>query len=144
MGRQLHVGRSGSDNLIIDLIEDESVSVQVDCGPEAMWKGDVPLMRLKVDGLRWRDDEHFHLGWLECALDVGDSVTVRILDGNEKTSSPTKEERYVAPEKDCVFCRKKASEVEVLIEKDMFARICNECVATCQEVLEQRASDGSG
>jgi hypothetical protein len=108
-----------------------------------MWKGDLPLMRFKVDGLRWRDDEHYHLAWLESALDIGDSVMVRIADSNENASKLIKEELYVEPEKDCVFCRKKSSEVEVLIEKDMFARICNECVATCQEVLDKRETDES-
>ena len=138
MGRQLHLDRSDCEKLVIDLVDDESVSVQIDCGPKAMWKGDLPLMRLKVDGLRWRDDEHHHRGWIESALDIGDSVVVTIADSNENVSKLTKEELYVEPEKDCVFCRKKSSEVEVLIEKDMFARICKECVATCQEILDQR------
>ena len=144
MGRQLHLERSSFEKLVIDLVDDESVTVQIHCGPKAMWKGDdQPLMSLKVDGLRWRDDEHHHLGWHESALDTGDSVVLKIADSNENASELTKEELYVQPEKDCVFCRKKSSEVEVLIEKDMLARICNECVAVCQEVLDQQKSGGS-
>ena len=123
MGRQLHLDHPNGESLIIDLVDDESVSVQIHCGPEALWKSEMPLMRLKVDGLRWRDEEHHHLGWLDKALSVGDTITVRPTDSDEQPSALSNEELFVEPEKDCVFCRKKATEVDVLIEKNVFARM---------------------
>ena len=54
MGRQLHLERSSFEKLVIDLVDDESVTVRIHCGPKAMSKSDdQPLMSLKVDGLRW-------------------------------------------------------------------------------------------
>ena len=141
MGRQLHLDHPNGESLVVDLVDDESVSVRVDCGPEALWKNEMPLMRLTVDGLRWRNEEHHHLGWLEKALSVGDTITVRLTDTDEQPSALSKEELFVMPEKDCAFCGKKASKVDVLFEKDVMARICNECVASCQQELDERKSD---
>ena len=136
MKKQFHIKVSGEEKLVIDLVEDESVSVYVDNSPTYFKKNKTLLPALRIEGLRWRNDQHFHLGWLERNLNSEDEIKIKLTESEEPPSPLTKEQKYVAPEKDCSFCHKKKSEVDVLVEKNFMARICNECTELAVKAIE--------
>ncbi len=138
---QFHIKLPDQSSLVVDASDDESFSVHVDSFPKnSEWDKSL----LNVKGLRWRDEKHYHLEWLEnYELDVGDVVTVEVVDANEQISPPKKVQEYVEPEKHCGFCEKRASEVEILIVRNpeyQLSGICNECVEACTREIEARRS----
>lgn len=136
MKKQFHIKVSGEEKLVIDLVEDESVSVYVDNPPINYAKDKTLLPTLRIEGLRWRNNQHFHLGWLKKKLNSDDEINIKLMQSDEPSSPITKEQEYIAPEKSCSFCHKKKSEVEVLIEKDFMACICNECTELALKAIE--------
>ena len=137
MKKQFHIKVTGTEELVIDLNDNESVSVHIDNPPIKFQKEDLPLPTIRVDGLRWKDEQHFHLGWMEKNIEIGDEVRIKIVESNKQATLLNKEEEYISPEEKCSFCRKKKSEVEILIEKDFMARICNECVDLAQTAMDE-------
>lgn len=137
MKKQFHIKVTGEEKLVIDLAGDESVSVYVDNPPTDNEKDKPLLPTLRVEGLRWREDQHFHLGWLEKNINSEDEINIKLTESDEASSPLTMEEEYIAPEKDCSFCHKKKSEVEVLVEKNFMARICNECTELVVKSIEE-------
>ncbi len=136
MKKQFHIKVTGEEKLVIDLAGDESVGVYVDNPPTDYEKDKLLLPTLRIEGLRWRDEQHFHLGWLEKNINSEDEISIKLTEANEDSSPLTKEEVYIAPEKDCSFCHKKKSEVEVLVEKNYMVSICNECTELAVKAIE--------
>lgn len=141
MKKQIHIEVTGAEEIVIDVNEHESVSVHIDNPPTKFQKEQVLRPSVKVDGLRWKNEQHFHLGWLEKNLQFGDEVRIKLMESCQSASSIAKEEEYIAPEENCSFCGKTKSEVEVLVEKSFMARICNECVELAQGVIEQHRNE---
>ena len=140
MKKQLHIKINDLEPVVIDVIEDESVNISLDQPPTKFQKEKdrIPKTLLKIDGLRWRDNEHYHLGWLEREVVLNDAITIQLKEDNRVPTPLAKEELYEKPEKECSFCHRKASEVKHLVEKDMFNRICDECVKSCQKAIDAR------
>jgi len=139
--KQVIVSAENIEPIVIDVKGDESVSIQVDLPPKNVPGGGKASPMLHVNGLRWRDEEHFHLGWLEKKLSFSEEVNIKLTFSVKEPSILQKEEKYVAPEEECSFCYKKKSEVEILVEKDFMARICNECVELSQNIIEERRNE---
>jgi len=137
MTKQFHINVADRDNVVIDVKDDESFSIKIDQPPTKFFKDTEEVRKpyIQVDGLRWRNDDHFHLGWFESELNIDDKITIQILESNEDASQLTKEEKYFPPEKECSFCDKKSSEVKYLIEGNCYNYICEECVDKAQEII---------
>ena len=136
MKKQFHIKITGKEELIIDLNDNESVTIKVDNPPIKFQEKEPLLSRVQVDGLRWTDKQHFHLGWIEQNIEIDDEIRIKLTQSNKSASPLTKDEEYIAPEEECNFCHKKKSEVEHLVEKDYMARICNECVELALNAIE--------
>jgi len=143
MQKQFHIKIKGKEELVIDLIEDEGVSIQVDNQPTKFDTKAPKNTTIKVTGLRWRDSKHFHLGWLSSELKLGDELSIKLVESERKTSPLSKEEEYIESEAECSFCHKLKSQVECLVEKDFMARICNECVDVAVKAIEDRRNQQS-
>jgi len=140
MRKQLHVTVSGQLTTVIDLHDDEGITVRIDHHPFRVEKQNGPLSIVTIDGGRWRDGKHHNLEWDSQALDPLSSVTLAFVEGDAEATPPTKEELYVRPEKECSFCHKKASSVFTLIEENdlSWSRICDECVDACYDLVKAR------
>jgi len=138
--KQVIVTAEKVEPIVIDVMGDESVSIRVDLPPRNVPGSGKASPMLRVDGLRWRNEEHFHLGWLEKKLSFSEEVNIKLTFSVKEPSELQKEEKYVAPEEDCSFCHKKKSEVEILVESDFMARICNECVELSQNVIDEHSN----
>jgi hypothetical protein len=137
MKTQLVIRSPSSEPIVIDVVDDESVQVHLDTHPNRfMPEPTAPTMR--VEGLRWRDDRHHHLGWRNWQLQIGESVRIDYVQGDMAPTRLQKEEEYIAPEKACSFCDKRESEVEFLVERRLMARICDDCVLVCQAEIDKR------
>ena len=137
MGRQFHINMTGRDAVIIDLIENESVSVRIDNPPRAFGCIDAPT-NFDISGLRWTDTEHFHLGRHTGEMQINDSFTVKLIEDNQAPTPLERDEKYIAPKMHCDFCRKKQSEVRYLVDWSLMVTICDECVEACQDLIEKR------
>jgi hypothetical protein len=142
MKRQLHIGLPGREPLVIDLDPDEAISVVLENRlvnlPPQFAKPESPAV-IRISGNRWKPEASFVLEWPDVPLSGTETLSVAFVEADRPASPKRKDERYVEPEKDCSFCRRKASEVEVLIQGDPFwTRICNDCVQTCAELVASR------
>ncbi|VAW49548.1 hypothetical protein MNBD_GAMMA03-923 [hydrothermal vent metagenome] len=139
MKKQFHIKINSEEPIVIDINNDESISFDVSHPPTQFDKKDGGGYKpfYKIDGLRWRNNEHFHLGWTDKELKLNDKITIQYIESNEKISSLTKEEKYIEPELTCSFCNKKVSEVQQIIDGGLIACICNECVLVCQSEIDK-------
>ncbi len=137
MRAQLVIRITGTEPIIIDVVDDESVHIGVDTHANAFMPQPTSP-DLKVTGLRWRDGKHYHLAWRTESLRVGDSLHVTYSEGDAAPTSLESDKEYVAPEKSCRFCDKAASQVEFLVERSFLASICSDCVKTCANEIEAR------
>jgi hypothetical protein len=143
MGRQFHIKAPGCDPIIIDLKDNESVTVRISDGPRAFDRPDLPTTFI-IDGHRWTDTEFFLLDWSKGEMRLNDSFTVELVEGSSAATPLQKEELYIVPEMHCRFCRKKQSEVRYLIDWSPMASICDKCVETCQQLVDDgKTSKGS-
>ena len=140
MKKQFQVSVNAGKAIVIDIHDDESISMSVHYPPTKFSEGGKDLYKphYKIDGLRWRDGEHYHLGWLEDELKIGDSITITLKESDEEATPLNKEEKYVAPEMKCSFCDRPANKVKHLVDAGLMARICDECVKLCQEAIDER------
>ncbi|MFZ3320744.1 MAG: ClpX C4-type zinc finger protein [Usitatibacter sp.] len=138
MKKQFRIQINGDPPLRIDLNANEGVYIRIDSNPAKFAGVGVPLTSLHVEGNRWDGDDYYTLDWGQRTLSLNDNVTIQIVGSADAPTSPEREEKYVAPEKDCSFCQKKASEVQFLIDGGIFARICDECVEVCRGVIEAK------
>lgn len=76
------------------------------------------------------------LEWLAAEIKPGDKVEILY---TEVDQPPTRliSERFIEPEAMCGFCRRKKSDVPLLIEKDFMHRICSDCVKECLELMKE-------
>ncbi len=93
--------------ITIDVKGDESVTVQFEDPPSGLenCKGQKP--NIKIDGMRWRNEDFFQLSWLERNVSHRDRITIQYIDSEEQLTELTKEEKYIKPEEECSFCQKK-------------------------------------
>ena len=140
MKKQFHIKYNDQEPVVIDVIDDESITISLDQPPTKFVEGKekIPKTLFRIEGLRWRNDEHFHLGWLEKEITLNDTIKIQLKENDSKATPLIKEEKYIEPEKECSFCHKKSSEVKHLVEKDFMARICDECVKLCQQAIDER------
>jgi len=136
MKRQFHIQAPGREPIVIDINDKESVNIRVDTAPTAF--GHVGPSTFRIDGLRWAGKDHFHLGWGAGEFALNDIFSVALVEDNLTATPLEKEERYTAPEKNCLFCHKTQSNVRYLIDSGVLARICDECVAKCQRAIDER------
>jgi hypothetical protein len=137
MKTQIHIRNTGGEAIVIDVVEDESVHVDVDTHPNKFMPART-APTFAVTGLRWRDDKHFHLAWTERPLNVGESIHIELVNADAPPTALQMEKEYIEPEKSCSFCDKRASEVEFLVERSLLARICGGCVEICQAEIDNR------
>jgi hypothetical protein len=140
MKRKLLVEVPGRAPISIEIHDNESISIHIDSPPTKFYEGEAPGPHYRIEGLRWTDSEHFHLGWGGGPLNLSDKISVQLLESQGTTTPPEKEEKYIEPEKECLFCGKKSSEVKHLVNGGPLARICDECVRLCQKAIEQNAT----
>jgi len=134
MKKQFHIKINDEDSTIIDINSDESISFDIYHPATKFNKDDCSEFGpfYKIDGLRWKNKEHFHLSWAEKKLKLNDKISFQYIEGDLETTPLKKEEKYIELELTCSFCDKKASETQQLIDGGLLARICNECVQVCQ------------
>jgi len=140
MRKQIHIRASGKESIVIDVLDDESISVDIDTHPNHFLPEPAPPT-FAVTGLRWRDGKHYHLGWITQPLNLGESVHIEYSSADAAPTPLVQEKEYIAPENTCSFCGKPASEVEYLVEHSLLARICNACVEICQTEIDKRRQD---
>jgi ClpX C4-type zinc finger protein len=133
--RQFQIEMSGAEPLVIDLVENEAITIDIQNNATKFLKASDQATVFRASGHRWSGSDYFILSWGGRALKIGDSVLIRILEGTLKATPPKEEEKYIEPERDCSFCQRKASEVKELLEANLFTRICNECVVACYTKL---------
>ena len=136
MKKQLHITYAPGEKLVIDLVDNEAVTVSLHHNPY-LKKRSLPETYLEVSGNRWVSDGMDTIQWLQRPV-LNEQVLVEVKESAEAVSAPESDKRFVEPEPECSFCQKRASEVKVLIAAKLFAHICNECVATCQSVIAER------
>jgi len=138
--RQLHIKISDGEPIVIDLRRDESISLHlqnhlVDNPYPNQSAPDSPAV-LRLDGGRWTDKKYYILEWPPVPLQGTESISVAFVDAALPAAPRSKDELYVEPEKECSFCHRKRSEVNVLIEGDIFwNRICGDCVHDCLRIV---------
>lgn len=137
MKTQIHIRKTGSETIVIDVMDDESVHVNVDTHPN-QFMPEPTAPTFAVTGLRWRDGKHYHLAWVERTLNLGESILIEYLNADAPPTALVKESEYVAPADSCSFCHKRASEVEFLVKHGPLASICSECVQICQTEIDNR------
>jgi hypothetical protein len=135
--KQLTIHGPSGKSIVIDLVDDESVQVHLEIHPNKFMPTPAEPT-LEVSGLRWRDGKHYHLGWGESRLTTGQSVRIEYSLGELAPTPLVKEDEYISPEKDCMFCQKTESQVEILFTAGSLARICDQCVQECQDVMSER------
>jgi hypothetical protein len=135
MKKQINIRKTGSEAIVIDVFDDESVHVAVDThANQFMPEPTAPTFA--VTGLRWRDSKHYHLAWQ--ALNLGESIHIEYSNADAPPTALESESEYIAPEEWCNFCDKRASEVEFLVKRSLLANICSECVQICQIEIDNR------
>ena len=63
MKMQIHIRKTGSEVIVIDVVDDESVHVDVHTHPN-QFMPEPTAPTFTVTGLRWRDGKHYHLAWV--------------------------------------------------------------------------------
>lgn len=148
MARQLHIRISGNEPIVIDLRRDESISLHlqnhlVDNPNRGQSQPDSPAV-LRFNGGRWTEKNYYILEWPTVPLQGTESISIAFVDGTLPATPRSNDELYVEPEKDCSFCHRKSSEVNVLIEGEFFwNRICGDCVYECLRLVSG-ANSGRG
>jgi len=137
MKKQIRIRKSGSEAIVIDVIDDESVHVDVDTHANQFMPAPT-APTFAVTGLRWRDGKHYHLAWAKRPLNLGESIHIEYSNADAPPTALESENEYIAPEESCNFCDKRASEVEFLIKRSLLANICSDCVQICQIEIDNR------
>jgi hypothetical protein len=75
MKTQIHISKTGTEAIVIDVIDDESVHVDVHTDPN-QFMPEPTAPTFAVTGLRWRDGKHYHLAWVNRPLNLGDSILI--------------------------------------------------------------------
>ena len=142
MKKQIQFQFNDNKKVVIDIVDDESLSFDLYSPPiKVKDKEFNDKMYYKIDGLRWRNDEHFHLEWEHKEFKINDTIKIELKESDLNRSKLSKEELYIRPEEMCSFCSKKLSEVEVLVEGSVYTFICNECINCCQEILDSEVKN---
>jgi hypothetical protein len=134
--KQLHITISGHEDLVINLEEDEAIEIHLLNNAAKFLKPGEAQTKLVTRGMRWKDEEFFNFDWGSTAIELGDKVSIQIVESDRPPTPARAEEKYIEPEKECTFCGKKASEVKHLVEGSLFSRICDDCVVRCQALME--------
>ena len=136
MKKQLQFQINNDKKIVVDLKINESISFVLNSVPPNVKDKELEdNLFYKIDGLRWRNDEYFHLEWEHREFKINDAIKIEFIESDLNASKLSKEELFIQPEEECSFCSKKLSEVEVLVEGSVYTFICNECINCCQELL---------
>lgn len=140
MNKQIHIHINDKDRIIIDIMDDERVSINIDQPPTKFIKENEENRQptIQITGLRWRNEERFHLDWLDSTLNTNDKITIQFKGDSEKSASLVKDEKDIKAELVCSFCNKKSSEVKHLVKNDFYHCICDECVMTAQKIIDDK------
>lgn len=133
--KQLRITITGRENLVINLNENELINVIFQNNATLFLKHGEPQATIAISGNRWQEDDFFSFDWGQYELALGDKILLQIIKDSEIPSPVRKEEKYVEPEKTCTFCDRPASQVKHLIEGNIFACICDDCIEECQRLL---------
>jgi hypothetical protein len=137
MKKQINIRKTGSEAIVVDVFDDESIHVAVDThANEFMPEPSAPTF--VVTGLRWREGKHYHLAWVKRPLNLGESIHIEYSNADAPPTVLESENEYIAPEESCSFCDKHASEVEFLVKRSLFTKICSDCVRICQIEIDNR------
>ena len=102
-------------------------------------RNDSETLDLRVGGLAHRQgDMTEHLEWFRKDLDVGDKITIKIVEASECDEAGSKEITYDR----CSFCSRKQADVSKIIAGPAVF-ICTECVGDCAVALAKGAPTGN-
>lgn len=132
--KQLHVTIDGKKGLVINLDESDVIHIHYQGNAARFLKQGDPETNIAFSGMRWEGNDIFHFDWGGLELQLNDVLTLRIVEGSD-IPTPRQEKKYVEPEKTCSFCQRPASQLKRLIQGNMFASICDECVDECQQLI---------
>lgn len=136
--KQFQISIDGKIANVINLNSNEVVSIHIANNPMAK-NSRFPITSIRAEGSRWSEDDYYTLEWQEVQLETGSMIQINYIEGNLDATPLIKEEKFIAPEEECSFCQKKKSQVKLLIQAHRFAHICNECVATCMDLVKENA-----
>jgi len=88
-------------------------------------------------GFEW-GDKTYSIDFIRGELSEGQKIEIEFGSDKEETVIPDKS--LVKDEKRCGFCNKLNTEVDILIEKNFFNRICNVCVQECVKVINDKGT----
>ena len=137
MKKQFQIFINENEKYIIDLNENEHVSIGVLSNSVLHKSDESPEAFINIDGNRWRDGEMDLLAWKKEVLNTGDEIKIKYKYSEQAPTEIHSDELYVKPEEECSFCFKKKSEVKVLIAAKHFCHICNECVQECMKLVNE-------
>ncbi len=124
----------GSAGAVIGYDANTMVTFQISYNPHHE-KGPEPEYSIYCHGFEW-GDSCYSIDFMHKEVKEGDSI--ELVFGGKEPPTVQGTKRLVVDEKRCLFCQKLSSEVEWLFEKDLFARICSECIEACTSDLNAR------
>ena len=147
MKKQIKITIDNKAPIVIDEVGDECWSVIFNTSAQDLIKTEPKHAEpkpptLKVDGLRWRRGEHYHLGWEQFEVGESSKITIECGKSNFPVTCLEKEEMYIQPEEECSFCFRKKSEVKHLIKGGFFSYICDTCIDLCSNLVERERRGG--
>jgi ClpX C4-type zinc finger protein len=140
MKKQFRVEVDGRDPVVIDINDNEAIDIHVDSQASKYFESHESTLGLRITGMRWSDDGFFNFNWGRVALGLDSAVRIAIVEGEDQITPVHEEERFVEPEKECSFCERPASQVKHLVDGGMFARICDECIVECQQLINDKSA----
>jgi len=69
--------------------------------------------QLRIEGLRWRNREHYHLGLKSSEVQLGTKIIIEYSLGDSESTRLEKEEMYIQPEEECSFCHEKKAVLNI-------------------------------
>lgn len=137
MKKQFQITINDSEKYVIDLKENELVSIGISSNTVPNRPDKDPEASLTINGNRWHNKEMDLLEWNRETLNTGDEIKIKYIYSDREPTEIHSDELYVKPEEQCSFCYKKKSEVNVLIAAKYYSHICNECVQECVKLVEE-------
>ena len=125
---------NGDEKKVIGYDESTIVTCQISYNPHYK-KANGKKYSYHCDGFGKEDKSY---AYKFCGGEIEEKQIIQIQFDSEEEPNVLPEKREIKFEKRCSFCNKLDSEVEVIIEKNLLHRICNECVDECRKTIEER------
>jgi hypothetical protein len=139
--RQLHVSLSRRRKLVLDVQDNESLTLSLHTAPHlpnhpTSKKGQKRRPPyFTIDGYRWLGKDFYILKWGSTVMRTGDKMSAELVAGQSRATKP-RVRKHKHPLKTCSFCNRKVTEVKHLVEAEyLFARICDDCVRACGQAM---------